>query len=217
MNSQKKMSKPAVKRGRRPGDSTTIGDIRTHANAAFSRSGYDGVTVREIATSAGVDAALIFHYFKTKRGLFEAAIDIRDLATVPALAVDAKPSPGRTVGGAIGEGIVRAFLATWDPANSRATIAGLLRSASGDLEAMRQLTEMMRRTIVEPAIASIDARRGMPKLRAALVAAQLLGLAWTRYVLETEPIASASATIIARTFGPSIEHTLRGTDYGRSP
>lgn len=73
--------------------------------------------------------------------------------------------------------------------------------------------DVIARTIVAPAIASVDARRGMPKLRAAFVAAQLFGIAWLRYVLATEPLASASPNIIGRSFGPSLDATLQGVDY----
>lgn len=215
MMNYKSMPKRSVKRGRRPGASTAAEEIRAHAASAFSQSGFDGTTIREIATRAGVDPALIFHYFKSKRALFEASIDVPDLATVPALDVTRRAPSGSTPDATLGERIVHDFLSTWDAPSARATIGGLLRSASSNAQAMRSLAEVVQRTVVIPTIASIDAKRGMPKLRAALVATQLVGVAWTRYVLATEPIASASPAILARTLGPSIEMTLRGTDYGR--
>jgi len=61
---------------------------------------------------------------------------------------------------------------------------------------------------VTPSAAAIGRRHAMPKLRAALVAAQLTGLAWMRYVLCNEPLASASPAMIAKTFGPSLDATL---------
>ncbi len=211
------MPKIDARRGRRPGASITSDAIRKHAALAFTAAGYDGVTVREIAARAGVDPSLVFHYFGSKRALFEASLVMPDLDTVAP--IDTKPkvtaSATNAAGGSIGERIVSDFLSRWDAPSARVTLSGLLRSASTDSQARMQLTDLIERTIVAPAIASIDARRGMAKLRAALVAAQLLGIAWTRYVLELQPVSSASPSIVGRTFGPSIDSTLRGTDYGR--
>ncbi|GAC1309849.1 MAG: hypothetical protein NVSMB19_23790 [Vulcanimicrobiaceae bacterium] len=168
--------------------------------------------MRQIAASAGVDAALVHHYFGTKRALFEAALAIADLGGVAPLAPLAAPTrPARELPG---DRIVRDFLTTWDAPGGRATIAGLLRTAGAEADARSRLAELFARTVVVPATGGIDARRGMAKLRAALVAAQLVGLAWTRYVLGTEPIASASPQILGRTFGASIDATLHGIDFG---
>ncbi len=42
------------------------------AEALFCVNGFHGVTVREVASMVGVDAALLNYYFETKRGLFDA-------------------------------------------------------------------------------------------------------------------------------------------------
>lgn len=44
------------------------------ATEAFSRSGYAGARVDQIARAAGLNKQLIFYYFGSKRGLYEAAI-----------------------------------------------------------------------------------------------------------------------------------------------
>lgn len=209
--------KVPAKGGRRPAPSTTSESIRAHAGRAFAESGYRGVSVREIARRAGVDSALVFHYFKTKRALFEASLGVSDLAFVlPILATPMRATASATLP-SVGERMIIEFLQTWDPPRARATLVGLLRSAGSVGDARESLNELIARTIVTPAIGGIDARRGMPKVRAALVAAQLVGIACSRYVLASEPIATASARMIARTFGPSIDVTLAGIDYGRGP
>jgi len=189
--------------------------IRSQAASAFREHGYDGVTVRAIGALANVDPALIFHYFKSKRGLFEASIDIATLDDVPA--IDADPAAARrsTPQISVGERIVRDFVTTWDRPSARVTMSALLRSAAADAEAKRQLIELLERTVVAPASRTIDPKRGMAKLRAALIAAQLVGIAWTRYVLATGPIATASPSIVARTLGESIDATLLGFDFGK--
>jgi AcrR family transcriptional regulator len=45
------------------------------ALAAFSRHGYDGIGVREIAQAAGVTAVLVNRYFGSKEELFSAAVE----------------------------------------------------------------------------------------------------------------------------------------------
>lgn len=208
------MPKRSVKRGRRPGIATTRDTIRTHAARAFAGSAYHAVSVRDIARAAGVDPALVHHYFGSKRALFDATLGLKDLADLaplaPISARERASNPARTAG----ERIVFDFVTLWDAPTERTTLAALMRSAGAESHARTILVELIARTIVAPTAAGIDSRRGMPKLRAALVAAQLVGIAWMRYLIETEPLASASPRIVARTFGPSLDATLHGIDYG---
>ena len=57
----------------------TAAETREHilnvASDAFVRSGYDGVGLREIAKTAGVDPRLVGHYFGSKEGLFAEALE----------------------------------------------------------------------------------------------------------------------------------------------
>ena len=60
----------------RPGNSDTRDRILTSARELFARNGIDKTSIRSIAAAAGVDAALVHHYFGTKQQLFAAAIHI---------------------------------------------------------------------------------------------------------------------------------------------
>ena len=60
--------------GRRPGKVDTKGDIIEAATRVFARKGYDGASLRAIAREAGVDPALVHHYFDGKASLFVAAM-----------------------------------------------------------------------------------------------------------------------------------------------
>ena len=181
--------------------------IRRAAASAFAERGYDGVTMREIASSAGVDTALVHHYFRSKRALFELAIELSEAVKFRAAAPPKGDLPS-------GEALVRGFLERWDAAAGGDTLPALLRASASDPSAASTIDALLERDFVAPAIARIDATRGMPKLRAGLIGAQLLGLAWTRYVARLEPIASASSRILAKAFGPSLDATLAGRDYG---
>lgn len=62
--------------GRPPGTSDTRERILASARELFSRRGVDSTSIRAIAADAGVDSALVHHYFGTKTQLFAAAIHI---------------------------------------------------------------------------------------------------------------------------------------------
>src|SRR5262249_34671221 len=64
------------RRGRRGGDSGTREAILAAARTRFGDYGYDGATIRGIAADAGVDAALVHHFFGTKERLFAAAMQL---------------------------------------------------------------------------------------------------------------------------------------------
>lgn len=193
-------------RGRRAGEQMTRETISRAARTCFVEGGYDGTTIRGIARAASVDPALIYHYFRTKRDLYGAVVD---------LPVDPSDRFRTALEGdaRAGERLVTAFLQTWDAPAGASSLAGLLRSAGTDPRAEAVLAELVMGSLVAPAAAAVDAKRSMSKLRASLVAAQLTGLAWLRYVLRVEPIASASPQIVGRTYGPSIDATLSGSDY----
>ena len=58
--------------GRRPGNNPTRETILDAAEETFAKSGYAGTSLREIADKAGVNQALLHHYFGSKDGLFKA-------------------------------------------------------------------------------------------------------------------------------------------------
>src|SRR3984957_14074976 len=58
------------------------------ARAMFAERGYEQTTIRAVAAQAGFDASMVMRYFKSKAGLFTAAIttnlQVPDLGSVPA-------------------------------------------------------------------------------------------------------------------------------------
>ena len=62
--------------GRRPGVSGTREAILDAARRAFAEQGYQHATIRGVADLAGVDPALVHHYFGTKQRLFVAAVQL---------------------------------------------------------------------------------------------------------------------------------------------
>ena len=68
------MTRPS--RGRRPGAPDTRAAVLAAARAAFAAKGFGGTTIRAVAADAGVDPALVHHYFGTKDDLFLAAMEL---------------------------------------------------------------------------------------------------------------------------------------------
>jgi AcrR family transcriptional regulator len=187
--------------GRRPGNQDTREAILGAARAAFAERGFDGASIRAIATSAGVDPALVHHYFGSKDQLF--------LATIQAPVNPEEILPKVFEGGidGAGERIVRAFLMVWDsPAGASA--AALLRSGVQHEWSARMLREFLVTQILRRARRELDLDPAEAPTRAVLVATQMVGLAMIRYIVKVEPMASMPAEDVVRLVGPTVQHYL---------
>jgi len=188
--------------GRRPGDSGTREAILAAARAAFAEHGYDRATIRGIAADAAVDPALVIHYFASKDELFGAALEI---PVEPGVVLEraAAADPGE-----VGATVVRAFLAAWEPLESRQRLVAMVRSAMTNEAAQAMVREYLVRRIFGP----ITQVLGVPdaELRANLVGSQFIGLAMLRYITCIEPLASASVDELVAAVGPTVQRYLTG-------
>src|SRR5687767_1541779 len=157
--------------GRRAGPNTTRTAILSAARQEFSCRGFEAATLRAIASTAGVDPALILHYFGSKRGLFVAAVE---LPVDPAAFGHVLDGPTEE----LGERLVAFFLTAWDPAGSRPILLALLRSAASDHLAAEALRERLTLEILMPIMRRTGA--DAPEWRASLAASQLAGLGMAR-------------------------------------
>jgi AcrR family transcriptional regulator len=188
--------------GRRPGASGTREAILDAARRAFTEHGYQRATIRGVAELAGVDPALVHHYFKNKQGLFVAAVQL-PVNPVEHLTVVLAEDPGQA-----GQRLVGTFLAVWDHAADRSPLLALVRSAVGDEAA----AAMLREFITEEVLGPVARRLGSPDatLRATLVGSQIVGLIMARYIIRVEPLASADAAVITAAVGPTVQRYLTG-------
>jgi AcrR family transcriptional regulator len=189
--------------GRRPGNQDTREAILEAARSAFSERGFDGASIRAIATSAGVDPALVHHYFGSKDQLFLATLQapINPEEFIPKIF-----EPG--IDG-VGERLVRTFLSVWDsPAGTAA--AALIRSAVQHEWSARMLREFLVTQILRRAQKELDLDPAEAPVRAALVATQMAGLGMIRYIIKVEPVASMPAEDVVRHVGPTIQRYLAG-------
>ena len=96
----------------------------------FSRHGFWGVTIREVAQEAKVDTALLHYYFDTKRGLFD-AVFARRAEIINRERIDSIDAYEKSAGDAITvEGVIDAFLQPILRARraGRSALAQLLRA-----------------------------------------------------------------------------------------
>jgi AcrR family transcriptional regulator len=193
--------------GRRPGNQDTREAILAAARRAFAERGYDKASIRHIAASAGVDPALVHHYFGAKDQLF--------LATMEAPVDPGKLIPEVIGGGldGIGERLVRMFLTVWDsPAGT--TAAALLRSAVSHDWSARMLREFITSQVLRRVVDHIGLDPKEAPLRASLVASQMMGLAMARYVIKLEPLAGASRETLVAMIAPTVQRYLTGPMEG---
>jgi AcrR family transcriptional regulator len=186
-------------RGRRPGGSDTRDTILTAARARFAAHGYDRTRVRDVAADAGVDPALVHYFFKTKDGLFVAAMQ---LPLRPAEVI------GPLVAGGIdglGERLVRRLLEVWDQPSNQAALLAIVQGASAHPDAAAALREFIGTEIVGR-VAAVAGDR----LRATLVASQIMGLIAARYIARVEPLASLPASEVVPLVGPTLQRYLDG-------
>src|SRR5262249_13536741 len=143
---------------------------------------------------------LVHHYFGTKDELLLAALQPTDPEGLVDLITAERAG--------LGERFLRATLAAYEMAHPAGwgTLVGLLRSATTHPDAARVLRE----TLARGGIARLVEALGLPqpRLRAALIAAELAGLAMARHVVRLEPLASADREALVAWYGPTLQRYL---------
>ncbi|MEU1164949.1 TetR family transcriptional regulator [Streptomyces sp. NPDC005921] len=193
------------RRGRPPRTESagTRDRILVAAREEFAERGYEKTSVRAIAKAAGVDSALVHHYFGTKDQIFEAAISV---AFAPALNAPAAIADGPPDG--VGERLTRFIFGVWENPTTRKPLLAIVRSAVNNEAA----ATVFRRLIATQLLRRIAGQLDLPdaELRAELAAAQLIGCAMLRYVIRVEPLASADLEQIVRRVAPVVQGHLTG-------
>jgi AcrR family transcriptional regulator len=190
------------RRGRRPGGTDTRQALIEAAREVFIEQGYDGATVRAIASRAGVDAAMVNHWFGGKEGLFGEAV--LKLPFNPQEIVDILTAASAD---AIGDTIVRTFLGRWD-ATGGGVFTALMRSVTSHDEAAIMLRDFFLKNVFKLVIGRFSPDNH--EFRATLVATQLVGMGMVRYVAQFEPLASTDIDTMAAAIAPTIQRYITG-------
>ena len=191
------------KRPRRPpGTSDTRERILASARELFARNGIDKTSIRAIAADAGVDAALVHHYFGTKTQLFAAAIHIPiDPMTVI--------GPLREIPvDRIGYVLPSILLPLWDSELGKGFIATLRSILAGNDASL--IRSFLQDVIAVEVGSRVDSPPGSGRIRVQYVASQLVGVVMARYILELDPFRSLPVEQIAETIAPNLQRYLTG-------
>jgi AcrR family transcriptional regulator len=174
------------------------------AEAVFASEGYAQASLRGIAQRAGVDPALVHHYFDGKAALFVEVTGLpRDFREV-------REEVDRA-SGSRGTALVDRFLRYWDeePPEGRAnSFLSLMQAVSSSTQAADSFKQFLVDRIWSQVARDPDDPEWL--IRRSLISSQLVGLAFQRYVLRLEPLASAEPAEVAGWVGPTIDRYMSG-------
>ncbi|MDD7836662.1 MULTISPECIES: TetR/AcrR family transcriptional regulator [Paenarthrobacter] len=197
------MSLPQLRRGRRsPGDHSREAIVAA-ARTLFAEQGFEGTSLRQVAREAGVDPAMVHHFFKGKDELFAASVE---LPADPAEVLSDVENVAPTVRA---EAIVRAVLELWEGPARHALVA-FARGTIGSQAKTALLREMVTRAVLPRITAGLPGSAEEIRLRGNLVATQVVGLMLARYVIRMQPLASAPRDEVVRLVAPNIQRYLTG-------
>jgi len=188
--------------GRRPGLSGTRDDILRAAREEFAARGFRGATLRAIASRAGVDTALIRHFFGRKDTLFRAALDLPETTSrlIQAVAITSS-DPGA------GERLARTYLALWEDPLTRSVMQSMLASAVGHPDAQALLARDFAAMVAE---AVSHTSKDMPELRLTLAFSHLAGVAIARHISKAASLTALDLDSLVALVAPAIQQYLMG-------
>jgi AcrR family transcriptional regulator len=170
------------------------------ARALFAETGFERTTIRAVASAAGVDPALVMQHFGSKDNLFtEATRWAHDQVSV--LDVPREEVPGAALAD---------LFETFEGTGGRAGAIALMRSCLTHPEANRTLRDDVMCSVA----AGVAERMGGEdaELRAGLLAACVMGLGLSRYLLQVPAVAEASRADIERLLEPALRALLDPPD-----
>ncbi|GFG75717.1 TetR family transcriptional regulator [Mycobacterium botniense] len=155
-----------------------------------------------MAAAAGVDPALVHHYYGTKERLFAAAvrIPIDPMQIIGPL----REAPVEE----LGYTLLSTLLPIWDSEMGAGLIATLRSILAGS--EVNLLRSFIQEVIAVEVGSRVDNPPGSGIIRIQFVASQLMGVVMARYILELEPFKSLPAEQITRTIAPNVQRYLTG-------
>jgi AcrR family transcriptional regulator len=172
------------------------------ARESFADKGFSATSIRAVARRAGVDAALVHHYFDSKDELFIEAM---------AIPVDPRQIAAQILDGPleeIGRRVATVFLGLWESPEGAQRMKALFRSILTSDEVARMMREGIGQMIIQPISQVLDVPDA--QLRVGLVASQLVGAAIVRYLVGLEPVASVDVETLIDRLAPVLQQHLTG-------
>ena len=128
--------------GRRPGASGTREAIADAARQLFAERGFDRTSIRAVAEAAGVDPALVSHFYGSKQQLFVAVTELpfepRDV--IPQLVAGDRET--------LGFRFATFLLTVLESDEGRSRFTGLVRAAASEPEAARMVRELVTTRVI---------------------------------------------------------------------
>ena len=170
--------------------------ILAAARERFGAAGFQAATIRAIAADARIDPSMVMRYFGSKDQLFAAAAEF-DLRFPDFTELD------RTD---VGRSLVGHFLERWESSDDGEALVILLRSSATNADAAQRMQQIFT-TQLQPLVESLvpAAESGW---RGGLIATQILGVAWCRFVLRLPPVVAMTRAEIVDSVGPTIQRYL---------
>lgn len=185
--------------GRRTGDSGTRDAILDAALNLFSERGFEGTSIRAIASAAGVDPALIRHFFGDKDTLFIETV--ADRTVIPSRIAAAFPGDAHDIGRRVTDN----YLRLWDDPQTKPILLALARSAATSPRAAVMMRDLLGARVGE----TVGMRLDDPRARGlALAASHLLGVAFARHVIELPALAAADRDTLVDEIAPTVQRYL---------
>lgn len=157
--------------------------------------------MRAVAREAGVDPALVRHYFPDKTELFVESLR-------PRVVLDEQLE--RLASGdpeLVGNRIMTFFVTAWDDPVQGARILQIMKAALTHPE----VAEFVQRIIVDGVVLKLAQRVGAaePRKAAVMAISQVFGVAMVRHATRFEPLASMPSDEVVARYGPAVTRLLR--------
>ncbi len=182
--------------------------ILVAARVAFAETGWAGTTIRAVARAADVDPALVYHYFRSKDGLLDAA------TTPPQKWLDRVAQTWSSPVAELGSALLRLMLDSWADDETGPVLRAILQTAAHEATTREKLRQTVEGSLM--GVSHLGADEHDRLVRSGLISSQIMGLAMMRYVWGIEPIASMSDEEIIAAVAPNLQHYIEG-DLGENP
>src|ERR1700683_4490131 len=196
------MAPKAAAHGPRDDRGVLAARMLREARASFAEHGYAGTTVRAVARAADVDPALVYHYYDSKEHLLDAA------TTPPQSFLDQILMAWQTPPAERGEQLVRQMLRNWQNPEHGPVLRAVLQIAGNEPTTREKLRHIIERSMMGPWAEALSEDERL--LRSSLIAGQLMGLAFMRFIWKIEPLASMDDDDIVAAIAPTTQRSLDG-------
>jgi AcrR family transcriptional regulator len=180
--------------------------ILQSALAAFSRHGYDGIGVREIAQAAGVTAVLVNRYFGSKEELFAAVVETAFAGRASLFEGDSS---------LLAQRLTADVVTKCEKDAERINVFFLLLRSAPNPRAAEILRDSIARHFERPLKALLRGPRAGE--RAAMILAVVAGLSLFRRVIGSKALADANAASLSGDFQSMFQRLIDGAASRESP